>query len=144
MFNVALRPQRPYGLLGMGIPGRPPRLSHSSWALIWSHSQKQATRFTIASEPHTPKYTVRSNAIFVVVVVVFLGRVRGLFDFWHFMHVQKCCLKDKQATTKKLFLFSFAMFEGCLIYAISCMLRTVFSWFRNTVCDIRLLSYVFC
>ena len=30
--NVALRPQRPYGLLGMyGSPGRPPRISHSSW-----------------------------------------------------------------------------------------------------------------
>ena len=26
----ALRPQRPYGQLGMGSPGRPPRLSHSS------------------------------------------------------------------------------------------------------------------
>ena len=25
--NVALRPQRPYGLLGTGSPGRPPRLS---------------------------------------------------------------------------------------------------------------------
>ena len=33
-FNVALRSQRPYGLLGTGSPGRPPRLSHSSWALI--------------------------------------------------------------------------------------------------------------
>ena len=32
-FNVALRPQRLYGLLGMVSPGRPPRLSHSSWAL---------------------------------------------------------------------------------------------------------------
>ena len=29
-FSVALRPQRPYGLLGTGSPGRPPRLSHSS------------------------------------------------------------------------------------------------------------------
>ena len=29
-FNVALRPQRPYGPLGTGSPGRPPRLSHSS------------------------------------------------------------------------------------------------------------------
>ena len=29
-FSVALRPQRQYGLLGMGSPGRPPRLSHSS------------------------------------------------------------------------------------------------------------------
>ena len=27
--NVALRPQKPYGLLGTGSPGRPPRLSHS-------------------------------------------------------------------------------------------------------------------
>ena len=29
-FNVALRPQRPQGLLGTGSPGRPPRLSHNS------------------------------------------------------------------------------------------------------------------
>ena len=29
-----LRPQRPYGLLGTGSPGRPPRLSHSSRVLI--------------------------------------------------------------------------------------------------------------
>ena len=29
-FNVALRPQRPYGRLGKGSPGRPPRLLHSS------------------------------------------------------------------------------------------------------------------
>ena len=28
--SVALRPQRPYELLGAGNPGRPPRLSHSS------------------------------------------------------------------------------------------------------------------
>ena len=28
-FNVALRPQRPYGLLGTWSPGRPPRLPHS-------------------------------------------------------------------------------------------------------------------
>ena len=33
-FRVALRPQRPYGLLGTGSPGRPPRLSHGSWALV--------------------------------------------------------------------------------------------------------------
>ena len=36
-FNVALRLQRPYGLLGTGSPGRPPRLSHSSCALIFLH-----------------------------------------------------------------------------------------------------------
>ena len=29
-FSVAVRPQRPYGLLGTGSPGLPPRLSHSS------------------------------------------------------------------------------------------------------------------
>ena len=28
--SVALRPQKPSGLLGTGRPGRPPRLSHSS------------------------------------------------------------------------------------------------------------------
>ena len=32
-FIVALRPQRPHGLLETGSPGRPPRFSHSSWAL---------------------------------------------------------------------------------------------------------------
>ena len=32
-FSVALRQQRPSGLLGTGSPGRPPRLSHSSRAL---------------------------------------------------------------------------------------------------------------
>ena len=32
-FSAALRPQRPYGLLGAGSPGRSPRLSHSSSAL---------------------------------------------------------------------------------------------------------------
>ena len=31
--NAAPRPQRPYGLLGTGSPGRPPRPSHSFWAL---------------------------------------------------------------------------------------------------------------
>ena len=28
--NVAIRPQRPYGLIGTGSPERPPGLSHSS------------------------------------------------------------------------------------------------------------------
>ena len=37
-FNVGLRPQRPYGLLGTGSPGRPPpRLSHTGPEL-WSSS----------------------------------------------------------------------------------------------------------
>ena len=31
-FIVALRPQKPYGILGTESPGRPPRISHSSWA----------------------------------------------------------------------------------------------------------------
>ena len=30
---LLLRPQRPYGLLGTGSRGRPPRLSHISWTL---------------------------------------------------------------------------------------------------------------
>ena len=34
-FKVTLRPQRSYGLLGTGSPGRPPRLSHSYWALCF-------------------------------------------------------------------------------------------------------------
>ena len=32
-FNVALRLQKPQDVLGTGSPGRPPRLSHSCWAL---------------------------------------------------------------------------------------------------------------
>ena len=31
-FSLALHAQRPLGLLGTGSPGRPPQLSHSSWA----------------------------------------------------------------------------------------------------------------
>ena len=34
--QVALHPQKPRGLLGTGSPGRPPRFSHSSCALILS------------------------------------------------------------------------------------------------------------
>ena len=47
-FNVALRPQRPYGLLGTGsLLGRPPRLSHSSWTLNYS-------QFTDTLRPQRP------------------------------------------------------------------------------------------
>ena len=35
-FSVALRPQRPYGLLGTGSPGHPFRFLHTSWALFFS------------------------------------------------------------------------------------------------------------
>ena len=37
-FTVALRPLRPYRLLGTGSPGRLSRLSHSCWALRRNHS----------------------------------------------------------------------------------------------------------
>ena len=33
-YNVALRPQRPSRLLGIGSPGRPPRLPYSSGTLV--------------------------------------------------------------------------------------------------------------
>ena len=39
-FTVALRPQRPQGLLGTGCQGRPPQLSHTSWPL-WLSGAKQ-------------------------------------------------------------------------------------------------------
>ena len=42
--NVALRPQRPYGLLGTGSPGWPPRLSRRSWTL-----HERGTRSTLRS-----------------------------------------------------------------------------------------------
>ena len=34
LFNVALRSERLYGLLGVGSPGSPYLLSHSSWAVM--------------------------------------------------------------------------------------------------------------
>ena len=37
-FNVVLLPQRPPGLWRTGSPGRPPRLSHSFWALRYYSS----------------------------------------------------------------------------------------------------------
>ena len=42
-FNVALRPQRPLGLLGTGSPGRPPRLSHNSRALTFKSQEQRDT-----------------------------------------------------------------------------------------------------
>ena len=47
-FKVALRPQRPCRLLGTGSPGRPPRLSHSSWVL-----HTVLLRFIVALRPQT-------------------------------------------------------------------------------------------
>ena len=38
MLLYRLCPQRLYGLLGAGSPGRPPRLSHSSWTMSMSSS----------------------------------------------------------------------------------------------------------
>ena len=46
-FNVASRPQGPYGLLGTGSPGRPPRRSHSS------RVQNPHTSSNVASRPLT-------------------------------------------------------------------------------------------
>ena len=39
-FSVALRPQKPSGLLGLGSPGRPPRLSPNSLALSLCQDMK--------------------------------------------------------------------------------------------------------
>ena len=41
-FNVALRPLRPYGLIRIGSPGRPPRLSHSPKTVGHGFAGKQA------------------------------------------------------------------------------------------------------
>ena len=54
-FHDALRPERPYGLLGTGSPGRPPRLSHSSWAL-------PSSPCLLLSIVHTPKSVTLRHA----------------------------------------------------------------------------------
>ena len=41
-FSVASRPQRPYGLLWTGSPGRPPRLLHSPTTWHASHVYRRA------------------------------------------------------------------------------------------------------
>ena len=58
--RLALRPRRPYELIGAGSPERPPRLSHSSWALDelcreprrWSrgHTRRQAAGVGLSRE----------------------------------------------------------------------------------------------
>ena len=59
--NVALRPQRPQGLIGTGSPGRPPQLSHSSWALIrvvhCCFTSTETTRTNRDGEPRTATST---------------------------------------------------------------------------------------
>ena len=49
LFNVALRPQRPYGLLQVRSPGRPPRLSHTSWALRTNTTKARDLKTEVAS-----------------------------------------------------------------------------------------------
>ena len=60
-FRVALRPQKPYGLLATGSPGRPPRLSHSSWpltGLVQCYSTSTETARTIRDwKPRTATST---------------------------------------------------------------------------------------
>ena len=56
-FSVALRPQRLYGLLGTGRPGRPPRLTHTApelcgqWLVIGSLKSWQPHRDTSSQVP---------------------------------------------------------------------------------------------
>ena len=42
--------RKPYGLLGMGSPGRPSRLSHSSWAVIFSPARVSTCRSMVRVE----------------------------------------------------------------------------------------------
>ena len=61
-FSVALRPQRPYGLLVTGSPGRLPRLSHSSWAPTYLKVRccfppTETTRTFTDGEPRTATST---------------------------------------------------------------------------------------
>ena len=42
--QCCFRPKRPYGLLETGSPGRPPRLSHCSWAALHVHQRLFITR----------------------------------------------------------------------------------------------------
>ena len=64
--TVVLRPQTPYGPLGIGSPGRPPRLSHSSWALVThnvqcSFTSSENVRFGTWSPGRPPRLSDSSS-----------------------------------------------------------------------------------
>ena len=56
-FNVALRPQRPYGQLETWSPGRPPRLSHSSGQVQCFFTSTETVRTMMNGEPRTSTST---------------------------------------------------------------------------------------
>ena len=74
--NAALRPQSLYGLLETRSPGRPPRLSHSSWALyvivgwvlLYVHRNCRLIRDGSPGRP--PRLSHSSWAQYVIVFVV--------------------------------------------------------------------------
>ena len=110
--KVALRPQRPLGLLGTGSPGRPSRLSHSSWVLI-EDVQVQG-RFTSTETIRTVKpvlnwanvcspnilRTVRRTMIRFVIELLVRRTWFGQFDELYFVLnwlVMRCKLRPELA-----------------------------------------------
>ena len=70
---LALRPQKPWGLLGTGSPGRPPRLSHSSWALLLRLYQAFPLEFSTLFTPSRIKLKIVVDASHVYVGAWALG-----------------------------------------------------------------------
>ena len=65
-FSVALRPQSTYRRLGTGSPGRPPALSHSSWAssvLLYVHRDHTDNTFGMGSPGRPPPLSHSSWAL---------------------------------------------------------------------------------
>ena len=82
-FTDLLYSTEPSGLLGTGCPGRPPRLSHSSWALHHSIQVQSQDCFT-----STPLYSSSKSGLLYVHTTLFKFKVRIALRPHHSVQVQ--------------------------------------------------------
>ena len=84
-FNVVLRPQRPFGLFGMGSPGRPPLLSHSSCLLLLLCIRQQhciTSKHGIFTTWHVLSWTMISSSCIYTYICAYVSNVWRYVP-WH-------------------------------------------------------------